>query len=132
MCNIQSCLFHIYKNNGARELIDKPTEFISVHSILQEIISGNAKTLEAAAKFIEILRKSEELHKYLADREIIGVERGAYHSGAFNGNMTKKILESYGIVIQPIVNVAELHNTYQQVFKILNQLCPLIYATKFR
>ena len=54
----------------AKELVEKLNEFIAVHSGPQEIISDNAKTFKAAAKFIEKLRRSEELHAYLSDQDI--------------------------------------------------------------
>ena len=54
----------------AKEFIDKLNEFISVHSRPQEIINDNARTFKPAEKFIEILRKSEESHEYLADQDI--------------------------------------------------------------
>ena len=54
----------------AKEFIDKLNEFIAVYSRPQEIISDNAKTFKAAAKFIEKLRRSEELHAYLSDHDI--------------------------------------------------------------
>ena len=54
----------------AKEFVDKLNEFIAVHSRPQEIISDRAKTFKAAAKFIEKLRRSEELHAYLSDQDI--------------------------------------------------------------
>ena len=39
-------------------------EFIAFHSRPQEIISDNTKTFQAATKFIEKLRKCEELHVF--------------------------------------------------------------------
>ena len=58
------------KTMEAKEFIDKLYEFIAVHSRPQEIISDNAKTCKAAAKFIEKLRRSEELHAYQSDQDI--------------------------------------------------------------
>ena len=54
----------------AKELIDRLNELIVVYSRPQEIISDNAKTFKAGAKFIEKLQRSEEVHAYLSDREI--------------------------------------------------------------
>ena len=54
----------------AKEFIDKLNEFIAVYSRPQEIISDNAKAFKAAAKFIEKLQRSEELHEYLSDQDI--------------------------------------------------------------
>ena len=54
----------------AKEFIYQLNEFIAVHSRPQEIISDNAKVFKAAAKFIEKLRRSEELYAYLSDQDI--------------------------------------------------------------
>ena len=54
----------------AKEFIDKLNEFIAVYSRPQVIISDNAKTFKAAAKFIEKLRRSGELYAYLSDHDI--------------------------------------------------------------
>ena len=51
-----------------KEFVDKLKELIAVHSIPQQIISDDAKTFKATAKFIDKLRKSEELHSYLSDQ----------------------------------------------------------------
>ena len=62
--------FTATKTMEAKEFVDKLNEFIAVHSRPQAIISDNAKTFKAAAKFIEKLRRSEELHAYLSDQDI--------------------------------------------------------------
>ena len=51
-----------------KEFIDKLNGFMAFHSRPQEITSENAKTFQATAKFIEKLRKNEELHAFLADQ----------------------------------------------------------------
>lgn len=61
--------FTVTKTMETKEFIDKLNEFIAARP--QDIISDNAKTFKAAAKFMGKLRKSEELHTYLSDQDII-------------------------------------------------------------
>ena len=58
------------KTIETKEFIDKLNELKAVHSRRQGIISDNAKTFKAAAKSIEKLGRSEELHEYLSDQDI--------------------------------------------------------------
>ena len=54
----------------ASEFIDRLNEFIAARSRPKRMISDNAQTFKATAEFIRNLRKSEELHEYLAEHEI--------------------------------------------------------------
>ena len=54
----------------ASEFIDRLNEFIAARSRPKRMISENAQTFKATAEFIKNLRKTEELHEYLAEHEI--------------------------------------------------------------
>ena len=54
----------------ASEFIDRLNEFIAARSRPKRMISDNAQTFKGTAEFIKNLRKSEELHEYLAEHEI--------------------------------------------------------------
>ena len=55
----------------ASEFIDRLNEFIAARSRPKRMISDNAHTFKATTEFIKNHRRSEELHEYLAEHEIL-------------------------------------------------------------
>ena len=60
----------VTKTMEVDELKEKLNQFISNHIRPSEIISDNARTFGAMAKWIKKIRTSEKLHAFLAKEEI--------------------------------------------------------------
>ena len=77
--------FTITRTMLASEFIDRLNEFIAARSRPKRMRSDQAQTFKVTAEFIRNLRKSEELHEYLAEHEIqweviLTKSRGEEHS----------------------------------------------------
>ena len=67
---IRAVLLGVTKTMDVDELKEKLNQFISNHIRSSEIISDNARTFGAMAKWIKEIRTSEKLHAFLAKEEI--------------------------------------------------------------
>lgn len=61
----------------------------------------------------------------------IGVERGAYHCGSYNGDMAIKVLQNFAGLLEVALEHDEIHHKFEVVFSVLSRLLPLVYTTRF-
>ena len=104
-------------------------------SMLEEEDSCRSTLLALEKEKNEILEAQDQRcgeHKSKLKRtlEEIGVERGQYHGGAFNGNMAIRLLERYREFLQPFTELEMLHAKFFKVLSILSELSKLPYATR--
>lgn len=76
-------------------------------------------------------RRGAHVTKLETALESIGVERGTYHGGSFNGNMATKLLQNFAILLEAVVEHDEILHKFEIIFSILSRLLPLIYTTRF-
>ena len=106
----------------ASEFIDRLNEFIAARSRPKRMISDNAQTFRATAEFIKNLRKSEELHEYLAEHEIQwefiltkSPWRGAFYE-QLNRDLKKMLYQKLGRSYPPFSGFSRVVKDTEIVF----------------